>query len=61
MGKILKLDNHSEEMEIAFELKYLSSLTVKQRFAMMFQKSNEMRSLLKKHGYGKNTQIVKRT
>ncbi len=61
MGRILKLDRHDEESEIEFELNYLSSLTIKQRFTMMFKKTNEMRSLLKNHGIRKNTQIIKRT
>ena len=61
MGQILKLDSHDEDKEIAFEVKYLSSLTVKQRFEMMFKKSDELRSLLKGYGNRKNTQITKRT
>jgi hypothetical protein len=59
-GRILKLDNHDETREIAFELEYLSSLSVKQRFEMMFKKSDEMRRLLKNHGYREDTQIIKR-
>ena len=61
MMKILKLDRHDEDRKIEFELNYLSSLTIEQRFMMMFKKTNEMRSLLKKHGTRKNTQIIKRT
>ena len=61
MVQILKLDRHDEEKEIEFELNYLSSLTIKQRFTMMFKKTNEMRSLMKEHGNRKNTQIIKRT
>ncbi len=61
MGQILKLERHDEDREIEFELKYLSSLTIKQRFEMMFKKTNEIRSLLKNHGNRKNTQIIKRT
>jgi len=61
MVQILKLDRHDEDREIEFELNYLSSLTIKQRFTMMFKKANEMRSLLKNHGNRKNTQIIKRT
>ena len=58
--RILKLDRHDEAREIAFELEYLSSMSVKQRFEMMFKKSDEMRSLLKNHGYREDTQIIKR-
>ena len=61
MGQILKLDSHDEDKEIAFEVEYLSSLTTKQRFEMMFKKSDEIRSLLKGHGNRKNTEITKRT
>ena len=60
MTPVLKLDDHDEEKEIEFELKYLLSLTTKQRFQMMFDKTQEMRRLLKKHGYGKTAQITKR-
>jgi len=58
MGQILKLDRHDEDREIEFELNYLSSLTIKQRFTMMFEKTKEMRSLLKNHGNRKNTQTI---
>ena len=61
MEKILILDSHDEDREITFEVNYLSSLTIKQRFEMMFKKTDEIRSLLKNHGYRKNTQIIKRT
>jgi hypothetical protein len=57
---ILKLDKHNEEKEIEFELDYLTSLTTKQRFQMMFQKTKEMLSLLKKNEYRKVTEIIKR-
>ncbi len=61
MCPILKLDQHDEEKEILFELKYLSSLTIRQRFEMMLKKSAEMKRLLKNRGRGKSTQIIKRT
>lgn len=61
MGSILKLDDHDEDKEIEFELNYLLSLTTRQRFQMMLQKAQEMRNLLKNHGYRKTTQITKRT
>ncbi|MBL7179824.1 MAG: hypothetical protein ISS65_06390 [Desulfobacterales bacterium] len=51
MGSILKLDDHDEDKEIEFELNYLLSLTTRQRFQMMLQKAQEMRNLLKNHGY----------
>lgn len=61
MGHILKLDDHDDDKEIEFELNYQLSLTTQQRFQMMLQKAQEIRNLLKNHGYGKATQITKRT
>ena len=58
---ILKLSKHNSDKEIEFELKYLLSLTISQRFQMMLQKTKEIRKLLKNHGYRKTTQIIKRT
>lgn len=60
MNHILKLSRHNEKKEIEFELKFLIGLSTKQRFQMMFNKSREIRALIKKHGYGKTTQIIKR-
>jgi len=57
---ILKLDEHNEEKEIEFELDYLTSLTTQQRFQMMFRKTKEMLSLLKRNGHRKATEITKR-
>jgi hypothetical protein len=57
---ILKLDKHNEKKEIEFELDYLTSLTTKQRFQMMFQKTEEMLSLLKRNERRKTTEIIKR-
>ena len=57
---ILKLDRHNEEKEIEFELDYLTSLTTKQRFEMMFTKTREMLRLLKKDGRRTTTEIIKR-
>lgn len=61
MPPILKLDAHNQNKEIEFELKYLKSLTTKERFEMYFRKTKEMLSLLKKSGHRKTTQIIKRT
>ena len=69
---ILKLDRHNEEKEIEFELDYLTSLTTGERFQMMFQKREEMLSLLssrfgvlrtatgKRNERRKTTEIIKR-
>jgi len=57
---ILKLDKHDEDKEIEFELDYLTSLTTSQRFEMMFTKTREMLSLLKRNEHRKTTEIIKR-
>jgi hypothetical protein len=58
---ILKLDKHNEEKEIEFELDYLTSLTTGERFDMMFAKTREMLSLLKKtNAHRAVTEIIKR-
>ena len=58
---VLKLKKPDENQEIDFELDYLTSLTTKQRFHMMFQKSREMQLMLKRNGSRKATNIIKRT
>ncbi len=58
---VLKLEKTNESQEIEFELDYLTSLTTRQRFQMMLQKSREMALLLKRNGRRKSTQVVKRT
>ena len=58
---MLKLDGHDEDTEIAFELAYLASLTTSERFEMMFTKTREMLSLLKKSNEHRNvTEVIKR-
>jgi hypothetical protein len=61
MGTVLKLDDHNEKKEILFELKYQLSLTIRQRFEMMFKKTKEIKSLLEKSGHRKPFEIIKRT
>jgi hypothetical protein len=56
---MLKLTKSDEKKEIEFELDYLMSLTTKQRFQMMFERSRKMASLLKKN-WGRKTVVVKR-
>jgi len=57
---ILKLDRHDEDKEIEFELDYLMSLTTKQRFEMMFSRTEEILRLLKKEGNRTTTEVIKR-
>jgi hypothetical protein len=61
MSPVLKLKKDNPKKEIEFELKFLLSLSTKERFEMMFKKSEEIKQMLKRHGYGKATQIIKRT
>ncbi len=60
-NNVLKLDDYDEDKEIEFELRFLKSLTTKQRFQMMFQKTREILNLLEKSGNRKPSQIIKRT
>ncbi|MHC4356879.1 MAG: hypothetical protein ACYS0H_29620 [Planctomycetota bacterium] len=58
---ILKLDRHDEDKEIEFELDYLLSLTISERFQMMFTKTQEMLSLRKKTKlHQARTEVIKR-
>jgi hypothetical protein len=62
---VLKLDKHNENKEIEFELDYLTSLTISERFQMMFTKKQEMLSLLssvtgKRNANRTTTEIIKR-
>lgn len=61
MKQILKLNKHNPKKEIEFELRFLKSLSVKERFEMMFKKTKEMVSLLEKSGHRKPFEIIKRT
>ena len=57
---ILKLKQHDEKKEIEFELRYLKSLTTKERFLLMQKKSEEMRTIMRKRGYRRSFEIIKR-
>lgn len=58
---ILKIKDHDEKKEREFEIDYLLSLTKKERFLMMFQKTKEMLKLAKRYENRKTTEIIKRT
>jgi hypothetical protein len=58
---VLKLEKDDENREIEFELRYLNSLTTKEQFIIMEKKSDEMKKMLRKRGYRKSTEIIKRT
>jgi hypothetical protein len=61
MSSVLKLDRYNEKKEITFELKFQMSLTTRQRFEMMFKKTEEIKKLLEKSGHRKAFEIIKRT
>lgn len=61
MKSVLKLKRDDIDKEIEFELKYLGSLSIRQRFGMCFQKSKQMRELLKRSGHRKAFEVIKRT
>ncbi len=52
---VLKLARTNESQEIEFELDYLTSLTTRQRFQMMLQKSREVALLLKRNERRRST------
>ena len=58
---VLKLEKDDENREIEFELNYLKSLTIKERFLLMQKKSEEMKKMLRTRGYRKSPEIIKRS
>ena len=58
---VLKQKKDNENEEIDFEISFLKSLTTKERFYMMLKKSEEIKQMMRKHGYGKSTEVIKRT
>lgn len=61
MTRILKLDNHDEGKEIEFELSWLLSLSIPERFQLMFKKTKELIDLLERNGHRRPSQVIKRT
>jgi len=57
---ILLLKEPNEKREMEFELNYLSSLSIEQRFLLMQYKSRELILNLVKNGHRKTPQIIKR-
>ena len=57
---LLKLDHDDEKRELEFELAYLASLTVEERFRMMHDASRRMLETLIRLGHRKPSEIVKR-
>lgn len=57
---ILKLDKADEEKEIEFELNYLMSLSIEERFLLMEEKSKQIKKLLEQNGHRRPDKIIKR-
>ena len=57
---LLLLKKDDEKKEIEFELQYLLSLTIQERFQLMLRKSREMQALLEQNGHGKTAEVLKR-
>jgi hypothetical protein len=59
---LLKLSEaeQDEERELEFELAFLKSLSVAQRFELMLARSRQMAEALRAHGHGEASSILKR-
>lgn len=59
---ILEVDpgQADEEVELDFELDYLASLTMAERFELMFRRSREIQEMLQRYGHRKPVEIVER-
>jgi len=57
----LALDKEDPERELEFELDFQASLSVQDRFTMMFRRSREIMEALIRHGHRKPVEITKRT
>jgi hypothetical protein len=60
MAPILKLEGDDEEREIEFELSWLSSLSIQERFDLMSRKTKELVALLEANGHRRPPEIIKR-
>ena len=61
MAPVLKLNRHNSKKELEFEIRYLKSLSIKQRFYLMIKKTKEIVDLLEKSGHRRPFKIIKRT
>ncbi len=59
--KILKLSEENEEREIEFELEWLLSLSLNERYQLMFKRTKELLDILEKNGHRRPSQIIKRS
>lgn len=63
MSPILEVDpaQADEEAELEFELDYLASLTVPERFELMLRRSREIQEMLQRYGHRKPVEIAERS
>jgi hypothetical protein len=57
---ILVLRKPDRKKEIEFELQYLASLSLNQRFSLMLEKSKELKTNLINNGHRETSAIIKR-
>ena len=62
MSPILKVgrDEQDEDRELEFELDYLATLTIQQRFEMVFRRARQIQEMLERYGHRRPFEIVKR-
>ncbi len=58
--RILKLKKDSPEVELNFELDFLRSLTLEERFKMLFERMKMLNRMLEENGFRKTPEIIKR-
>ena len=57
---LLVLSKGEEKRELEFELNYLTSLSLQDRFVLMLNKSRELKTNLEKNGHRTAPAIIKR-
>ncbi|HPD15515.1 MAG TPA: hypothetical protein PLE19_11220 [Planctomycetota bacterium] len=60
MSPILKLNHDDPDKELAFELDFQLSLTTRQRFRRMIQRSDEVKRMLLRYGHQEPVETVRR-
>jgi hypothetical protein len=58
--KVFKVEVDDPVAELKYELDFMATLTIQQRYDMMLQRSNEIKEMLIKNGHRKPTEIIKR-
>lgn len=57
---IMKLKKNDDKVELEFELSFQATLTVQERFEMMFERSHLLSEMMEKNGHRKSFEIIKR-